>query len=612
MKETVLDNIDNNEDLISKIRELQKEVDQLNAQLKEKRFGLTWIDVPEAFEKESENKIPVLEEVPELAIHNDDGKPTHILIEGDNYHALTCLNYTHHGKVDIIYIDPPYNTGSDDFVYKDKRFLEQFPDGTPIPLNHPLRHSTWLSFMKKRLSLAFSLLSDKGVLFISIDDNEQARLKLLCDQLFGESSYVTTLIVESSVIAGPRRVPAMQGSVVKTAEFCLVYTKKNDRKIMKNLKYDFIEGFDTHYSKWVDEENGEIISFNDLLRREKKIAEVFNTYKLPININNLNKILILNEDVKKWLYSDKIASHLYRQGDKEDIDTGVAQPTPNQLFRIENKWYVTTEEGTFNVFRYIDRIGKCDDYFNSFGERSVRGNLWKGFSSDGGNLDKEGGISFKGGKKPIRLIKQLIDAVCSSDKSIILDFFAGSGTTMHATMELNNKDGGHRQCILCQINESDICRKKTYERARKVILGYKENKKVVHGLGNSLKYYHTAFVGKNQPKSATDDDKLTLAKKAGCLLGLAENTLYEKEVSDYYQFYADERGQWTCIYFQEDYSHFEEFRKKVVELEGKEKSVYVFCWTDGSEFAAEFEFEKNITVKSIPQPILNIYKSLNA
>ena len=119
-------------------------------------------------------------------------------------------------------------------------------------------------------------------------------------------------------------------------------------------------------------------------------------------------------------------------------------------------------------------------------------------------------------------------------------------------------------------------------------------------------------MGKNQPKSATDDDKLTLAKKAGCLLGLAENTLYEKEVSDYYQFYADERGQWTCIYFQEDYSHFEEFRKKVVELEGKEKSVYVFCWTDGSEFAAEFEFEKNITVKSIPQPILNIYKSLNA
>ena len=125
----MIDNSDTQEELNGKIRELQKEVDRLNAQLKEKRFGLTWIDVPEAFERESENKIPVLEEVPELAIHNDDGKPTHILIEGDNYHALTCLNYTHHGKIDIIYIDPPYNTGSDGFTYKDKRFWRNIQMG---------------------------------------------------------------------------------------------------------------------------------------------------------------------------------------------------------------------------------------------------------------------------------------------------------------------------------------------------------------------------------------------------------------------------------------------------------------------------------------------------
>ena len=134
----------------------------------------------------------------------------------------------------------------------------------------------------------------------------------------------------------------------------------------------------------------------------------------------------------------------------------------------------------------------------------------------------------------------------------------------------------------------------------------------VDGFGGSLKYYRTAFVGKNQPKAATDDDKLTLAKKAGCLLSLAENTLYETESTDYYQMYTDEQGRWTCIYFQEDYSHFEEFREEVIRLEGKEKSVYVFCWTDGAEFATEFEYERTVTVKSIPQPILDIYKSLNA
>jgi adenine-specific DNA-methyltransferase len=177
------------EELAIRVRELQKEVDRLNAQLKEKRFGLTWIDVPEAFEQESENKISVLEEVPELAIHNKDGKPTHILIEGDNYHALTCLNYTHRGKVDVIYIDPPYNTGNDGFVYRDKRFLDKFPDGTQIPKNHPLRHSAWLSFVEKRLRLGFELLSDNGVIFISIDDVEQARLKLLCDQIIGEEHF---------------------------------------------------------------------------------------------------------------------------------------------------------------------------------------------------------------------------------------------------------------------------------------------------------------------------------------------------------------------------------------------------------------------------------------
>ena len=153
------------EELAIKVRELQKEVERLNAQLKEKRFGLTWIDVPEAFEQESENKIPVLEEVPELAIHHNDGLPTHVLIEGDNYHSLKCLNYTHQGMVDVIYIDPPYNTGSDGFKYRDSRFLEEYPDGTKIPTNHPLRHSVWLSFMRKRLSLAQNLLKEDGVIF---------------------------------------------------------------------------------------------------------------------------------------------------------------------------------------------------------------------------------------------------------------------------------------------------------------------------------------------------------------------------------------------------------------------------------------------------------------
>lgn len=243
-----------------------------------------------------------------------------------------------------------------------------------------------LSMLYPRLMLAKQLLSDNGVIFCSIDDKNQAYLKCLFDEVFGESSYVSTLTIETSVIAGPRRVPAMQGSVVKTAEYCLVYSKSGDKKIMKNLKYDYIYGFDTHYNKWVDEENGTIISLNDLIKRNPFIAEYFNSYKLPISIQNLGILSSINDEVRKWLYSKNIASSLYRKGDKEKPTEESDKQPKNHLFKVDSKWYIKTDEGLFNVFRYIDRIGKCDDYFDSFGERTVRGNLWKGFSSDGGGI----------------------------------------------------------------------------------------------------------------------------------------------------------------------------------------------------------------------------------
>ncbi|MEK7109800.1 MAG: site-specific DNA-methyltransferase, partial [Patescibacteria group bacterium] len=174
------------------ITKLKKEIERLKKAVKKQKYGLVWMDVPEAFEDDVENKLPILKEVPGLAIKNEDGKPTHILIEGDNYHALTCLNYTHKGKIDVIYIDPPYNTGSDGFKYKDKRILDKFPDGTEVPKDHPFRHSYWLSFMNKRLELAKTLLKNDGIILISIDDNETAQLKLLCDEIFGEENRLST------------------------------------------------------------------------------------------------------------------------------------------------------------------------------------------------------------------------------------------------------------------------------------------------------------------------------------------------------------------------------------------------------------------------------------
>ena len=670
MTRTALDNSDTQEELIGKIRELQKEVDRLNAQLKEKRFGLTWIDVPEAFEKESENKIPVLEEVPELAIHNDDGKPTHILIEGDNYHALTCLNYTHHGKVDVIYIDPPYNTGGEDFLYKDKRFLDEYPDGTRIPSNHPLKHSSWLSFMKKRLLLAKDLLSDKGVMIVHIDEHEINELAILLEtEIFTPDNNLGVIVWNKLNPKGDSHAVAiMHESILLFCKDKTAFSKNENALVRKKTNAEtIIKKGQNIFGK---------IGSNSV---PDEVATVLKTYKYSKKIFGA-LALDYNEELAQKEFSSWLKRSDFEKGEKAykyldkqgDVFRTVSMAWPNKETPTEEYWIplvhpITKEECPIpskgwrypvstmkklqegELIVYNDRLvvkgviafTKKNDGSLNIPERVyyLKDNMTENVSSiyeDGSSDDRfmeDIGLSFPY-PKSTNVAKYLLRNVLN-DAKIVLDFFAGSGTTLHATIVLNEEDNRHRQCILVQTPEKTFeirnGKKKAlkgaekllkrgvkcisevaYLRNKAVIEGYKNKKGEVLGLGNSLKYYRTSFVGKNQPKMATDDDKLILARKAGCLLGLAENTLYEIEATDYYQFYTDEHGHWTCIYFQEDYSHFEEFRKKVVELKGKEKSVYVFCWTDGAEFAAEFEFEKNIIVKSIPQPILNIYKSLNA
>lgn len=172
--------------LKQKIEELEGLTNEEKSELikllrSQKKYGLVWEDKPEDVEQRMLNEQPVLVEVPERAILSDDAEaPNHILIEGDNLEALTALSYTHAGKIDVIYIDPPYNTGNKDFIYNDS-FVDK-EDG--------YRHSKWLSFMNKRLKIAKNLLSEKGVIFISCDDNEQAPLKMLCDEIFGEANFL--------------------------------------------------------------------------------------------------------------------------------------------------------------------------------------------------------------------------------------------------------------------------------------------------------------------------------------------------------------------------------------------------------------------------------------
>ena len=168
------------EDLVKEIKKLKKR----------KKYGLVWDEekTKEKFDKDSENKLPILKEVKSKEIQTDGNTLTNILIEGDNYHVLSVLNYTHKGKIDVIYIDPPYNIGKE-FRYNDRL----------VDLEDAYRHSKWLSYMRKRLVLAKNLLKKSGVIFISIDDNEQARLKILCDEIFGEENFIANIIWKKNV-----------------------------------------------------------------------------------------------------------------------------------------------------------------------------------------------------------------------------------------------------------------------------------------------------------------------------------------------------------------------------------------------------------------------------
>ena len=571
------------QEYLQQIHELEKLVLRLQTELKknsETQYGLRWMDVPEAFETEAEKAIPTLEEVKEKAITNDDGKPTHILIEGDNFHALTCLNYTHKGQIDVIYIDPPYNTGKDGFKYKDKRFLKEFPDGTPVPLDHPLRHSYWLSFMHKRLELAKNLLSDRGVIFISIDDNEQANLKLLCDQVFGEKNFVGNVIWEKT--DSPRM--DVKGFTVRH-DYILVYAKSDF--VLKRIFPNEVPG---HYNK-VDDSGKRYYLKPLRLMGGHKSDSLYYGIKAPDG----TIIFPQEKNGEKGCWRWSISKY------NEEIE------------RIE--WIKGKNGWSANFRIYADNLTPIPVNtiwnFEKVGSTRTAKNELE-------NIVRKNIFSYP---KPSSLIS-FIEKIASNKSSTILDFFAGSGTTMHATMQLNEEDGGHRQCILVQQNENNICEAVTYERNKRVMQGYTNAKgEAVAGLGNSMKYYRTAFVGEHKITDITDADKVALTQKAGCLLALGENNLEEIKTAKSYQIFQLRKGDkptndfgYTAVYFSGNLMHFADFRREIEQIQAANPltriAVYVFTWGDPSVFENEFDDLSGITIKPIPQPILEIYQNI--
>lgn len=421
---------------------------EIEKELKAKKYGLVWEEHEEAVDVMMRTHIPVFTADESMEINGDpNSEQYNFLLEGDNLHSLRLLEKTHSGRIDLIYIDPPYNTGNKEFIY----------DDTMIGDDDTYKHSKWISFMRSRLQMAWKLLSNAGAIFISIDDREQANLKLLCDELFGESCFLADVIWQHSLQAN-----GYGGKFVSQFNHTLVYAKP--QFILKNLPR-------------TDKDNKMYRNPDNDPRGPWRAGYCVNGLYRP---NLVYEVIAPNGNIiappeKGWRWSKETM--------QSKIDSGEIIFNADQT-NIIHKLYLSDLDG------------------------KVPENIWVGGVA---GTTRQATAELKdifGGKapfdtpKPTELIKRIIH-IASNPNSIVLDFFAGSGTTAHAVLAQNAEDGGKRKFILCTNNENNICEGVTYQRIKTVITGKRQDgSEYSEGIPANLMYFRTDFVEKESEELA--------------------------------------------------------------------------------------------------------------
>lgn len=432
-----------------------KKLEELICLLQTKKYGLVWEEHAEIVEEEMKRKIPIfVENTEKKIVGSSDEKEYNFLLEGDNLHSLKLLEKTHAGKIDVIYIDPPYNTGNKDFIYNDK-FVDKTDGYT---------HSKWLSFMSKRLEIARKLLSEDGAIFINIDDNEHAQLKLLCDEIFGESNFLTSIPWHNRTsIQNDTDISVNHEYVVAYAKY-----KRPDNRRMKDSNkhiWNTLTGF-TFNMREADKSK---FSNPDNDPRGIWKADPFDAPNIRPNLT----YPILNPNTGE--------THL---------------PPKGRHWRMSKEKY----EKAFEDNRIIFGKGgngrpQLKVFYSEVSYKGMVANTW--FDADIFGTSTEGkkellkclpesNVIFST-PKPTKFYRELMK-LSTSKESIILDFFAGSGTTGHAVVQLNQEDGGNRKYILCTNNENNICEEVTYKRLANI----------QEELPHNLKYFKTDFIDKNE------------------------------------------------------------------------------------------------------------------
>lgn len=548
------------------IRELTNKIKELEFQLQKAKdnagYGLKREEKPEIFEERAQNALPVLKEKNELFIDNQSDLD-HLIIEWDNYHSLSSLSYTHKGKIDLIYIDPPYNTGNKDFVYNDNY----------VDSEDNYRHSKWLSFMNKRLRLAKDLLSDEGVIFISIDDNEQANLKLLCDQIFGESFVETN--IWSLIDKSESTFEKTAGNTTRKEHEYIITCRKHwwikFKKYHENLFYE-----NSNFSNPDNDSRGERFSGNISRTWIKTTTgSKYYTIETPSGKQYTRNRTLSKEEYQEALFNNRI----YFPKDWDWVPR-------YKIFATDTKETI---------------------------QSSIFSDLKTSISGKNTLKDLFGSLIFTY-PKPVDLIKRLLQLV-TTQSAIILDFFAGSGTTGHAVLELNKQDWGSRQFILCSNAEAtdaepekNICRNITYERVKRVMQGYTNAKgDVIQWLwGGNLRYYTTEFIKKEK---AADDLRQKFIYLCDELLCIKEDTftvLNSDYCSDQLRCYY-KKDHYTVILY--DVWQMDKLQQLIAGLNGQ-ISLYLFSLSKDAYEEELLVFRDKVKIENVPDDILETYHKI--
>ena len=430
---------DNTARLLTYLSELAKDVNG-------KKYGLVFEEHREEIDEVLDTNTPVLTENTDLFI--DNGGQVNFLIEGDNLSSLKLLEKTHKGKIDLIYIDPPYNTGAANWIYDN-----DYVDGNDL-----FKHSKWLSMMQSRLEIAKRLLTSKGVLICAIDENESATLRLLLDDIFG-TDYEYDCI---TIIHNPRGIQGKNFSY--TNEFAYFVIPKGD-KIIGERKLSKDEVYWSPLRNWGSES----------LRTDAR--------------NCFYPIII---DGEKIIGFGDVSSDVYHPEKNVPLENGKIAVYPIDSKGVERKWrYARQTVESISQYLTVKKTREVYDIElgKTFGTYKT---VWSDPKYDANGYGKQllnsllPNCPFDFPKSLWNVYDCLYSVVAQNKNACVLDFFAGSGTTGHAVMKLNAEDGGNRRFILCTNNENNICRDVTYERIKRVI--DKEN------YSASLKYYKVDYI----------------------------------------------------------------------------------------------------------------------